>query len=315
MSNVTLIFSITKNNGVFLGDVTKLRLYENAWNVNLVFANENDEGIDSITLNYSERVSSDPVASAPAKMYFCKTGAVYDFNGASLDIEMRHFADERKDASKDLATCEKHATVYTYCYCGELIGDKELDGTALGHSHTVFVGLIYDDYSKNGYYSYQCERCDNLNNEKTAPALFDCLGYSAAEYGDGGMTIGFRVNEGAISDYEEITGESVSYGVFAAKAERIGNNDIFDENGASRTGVITADITNSGFNIFNLRIVGFTEEQKEIGLAMGAFVGTSKDGVSKYSYMQIDTPAMGEKYFFASYNDVLALLQSGEVTQ
>ena len=295
---------------VFLGNVTKLRVYENVWNLNLVFANENDTGIDSITFNYLERVSSDPAASAPAKMYFCKTGAVYGFNGAILDIEMRHFADDRRDAAKDAPTCDKNATYNVYCYCGTHMGVKELEGTMLGHSHTEFIDLVYDDFSKAGYYSYKCERCDDVNNEQTAPALFTNKGYSAAEYAGGGMSIGFKVDKNAIIAYEEATGKNVNYGVFAVLAEKIGANDIFDADGKALDGVIAADITDTDFDIFNLKIVGFTDKQVDIDLAMGAYVGVSKDGTTEYAYLQDVTSEKNEKYYFASYNDVKAIVDA-----
>ena len=53
--------------------------------------------------------------------------------------------------------------------------------------------------------------------------------------------------------------------------------------------------------------MGFDEEQKDIDLAMGAFVKTEKNDTVKYSYIQIAEPTNG-KYYLASYNDVVALL-------
>ena len=160
---------------------------------------------------------------------------------------------------------------------------------------------------QNGIKTVICANCGQ-SSDLTAPALFGCLGYSATQYGDAQISVNYRVNEQAIVEYEAFTGISVSYGVFAVMADKIGNNNIFNENGASQTGVIAADITNCGFTLFSLKIVGFTDEQKEIDLAMGAFVGTTLDGVTEYAYLQIAAPAEGEKYFVASYNDVLALL-------
>ena len=75
-------------------------------------------------------------------------------------------------------------------------------------------------------------------------------------------------------------------------------------------GVIAADITGTGFDIFNLKIVGITDEQDDIDLAMGAYVGTTKDGKTEYAYLQGGTPETGAKYFFASYNDVKAIVDA-----
>jgi hypothetical protein len=50
--------------------------------------------------------------------------------------------------------------------------------------------------------------------------------------------------------------------------------------------------------------VGFTEEQKLIKLAMGAFVEVKNDETVEYSYVQDGIPQENEKYYFASYNDI-----------
>ena len=93
-------------------------------------------------------------------------------------------------------------------------------------------------------------------------------------------------------------------------AEKIGANDIFDSEGKALAGVIAADITGTDFDIFNLKIVGFTDKQVDIDLAMGAYVGTSKDGTTEYAYLQDGTPNDGDKYFFASYTDVKAIVDN-----
>ena len=177
-----------------------------------------------------------------------------------------------------------------------------------GGVHNDKTSIVYTDYLTAGIKLEGCinDGCDK-NSKTEVPALFRSLGYSAAEYGDGGMTIGFFVDSEAIEEYEKVTGNVVSYGVFAVTEDKIGNNDIFDESGKARAGVISADLTYSGFAIFNLKMVGFTAEQKDIDIAMGAFVGTTLNGSTEYAYMQIAKPTDGEKYFFASFNDVLKM--------
>lgn len=213
---------------------------------------------------------------------------------------------QEKFAIATLGSGNKGITNASYNYispCEAFLNGVHNEKTVIEYTNYSTVGTRFDGCINEG--------C-NLYTKTEAPILFKNLGYSAAEYGDGGMTIGFLVNSEAIAEYEAVTGKTVNYGVFAVTANNIGNNDIFDENGEAIKGVIAADITNSDFDIFNLRIVGFTNEQKEIDLAMGAFVGTTKDGVSEYAYLQIGAPNDGAKYFFASYNDVLALLPADE---
>ena len=187
---------------------------------------------------------------------------------------------------------------------------------------TVFLGG--HDLSGEGVYGFSgesyvsdfekvtcCARgCGEQITETICAPLFENKGYSAAEYEGGGMSIGFKVNKAAILAYEEITGETVNYGVFAVLAEKIGANDIFDSEGKALAGVIAADITDTDFDIFNLKIVGFTDKQLDIDLAMGAYVGVSKDGATEYAYLQDVTAEKNDKYYFASYNDVKAILDN-----
>ena len=164
----------------------------------------------------------------------------------------------------------------------------------------------FKSFEEKSYLRSVCSRCQGGVVIKEIEPLFVNLGFSAAEYGDM-MSVNYRVNEEAILAYEEVTGKTVSYGVFAVTKANVGNNDIFDENGEARNGVIAADITDCGYGLFNLKIFGFTDEQKKIDIAMGAFVGTKKDEVAEYSYLQIAPATAGEKYFFASYNEVVNL--------
>ncbi len=185
-------------------------------------------------------------------------------------------------------------------------------------AHSLVTNVEYVSFDAAGTKTVSCtnEGCKH-NITTPMPALFTNLGFSAAEYPGGGMSIGFKVDKAAILAYEEATGEKVNYGVFAVLAEKIGANDIFGVDGKALDGVIAADITNTGFDIFNLKIVGITDEQDDIDLAMGAYVGTTKDGKTEYAYLQGGTPETGAKYFFASYTDVKAIVdaKNGESAQ
>ena len=180
-------------------------------------------------------------------------------------------------------------------------------------SHTLDKTITYaNGYDATGEYKAACsnEGCTYCEAPTEFPALFTNKGFSAAEYPGGGISIGFRVDTKAIEEYEKITGETVSYGVFAVLAEVIEENDIFGADGKALSGVIAADITDTDFDIFNLKIIGFTGDQVNIDLAMGAYVGTSKDGKTEYTYLQDGTPEAGAKYFFASYTDVMAIVNA-----
>ena len=93
---------------------------------------------------------------------------------------------------------------------------------------------------------------------------------------------------------------------------KLGTNDIFGEDGKASSGVINAEITSYEFASFELKIGGFTNENKDKKIAFGAYViATDKeatDAPAEYSYLQVGTPNTGEKYSFVSYYDVVGTL-------
>ena len=175
--------------------------------------------------------------------------------------------------------------------------------------HALAVYFAYENgYMSAGEKITHCtnEGCSHETKE-TAGALFTYLGYSVAEYGMAGVDIGYKVNRAEVSEYEAVMGEKLNYGVFAVIEKTVGKNDIFDANGKALDGVISADMTETEYSIFKLKMVGFDSEQKDISFAMGAYVGFTKDEKTEYTYFQIADASEGEKYFFASLNEILAI--------
>ena len=167
--------------------------------------------------------------------------------------------------------------------------------------------ISYESFVENGTLTSYCTRCNKAETVSTDP-LFTCLGYSAAENGDGGIAVGYTVNKTAINTYEDFANVILNFGVFAISQEKLGTGDVFDENGSLAANAISFDVTSYEYSAFVLKIVGFTDAQKEVKLAMGAYVAVNDGEKTTYSYMQDDKK--GEKigdYYFASYNDVLGI--------
>ena len=167
--------------------------------------------------------------------------------------------------------------------------------------------IAYTDYTLAGTKISSCsnEGCTYNVTEET-PALFTCLGYSAPENGDDGISIKYTVNGTAIAEYERVTGATLSYGMFATTKQAVGNGDIFDVDGNTVNGAIALDVTKSGFTFIALKMVGFDKENsKEAFFAIGAYAITTLEGEKSYSYLQEGTPLEGEKYAFIKYNDFI----------
>ena len=172
------------------------------------------------------------------------------------------------------------------------------------HGESV-VDIVVTTYLEDIKIVSKCVLCEMTDETDRISAIFTCLGYSASQGNVAGIVIGFKSNAQSIERYEEIAGKTVKYGVFAVLEDKLGENDVFDANGNAANGVIGAELSDSKFAMFDLKIIGFTEEQMDARLALGAYVAVTKDGVTEYSYLQNSAPVSGGKYSFASYNEII----------
>ena len=175
--------------------------------------------------------------------------------------------------------------------------------------HNVVTSITYTSYDKAGEKKVYCtnEGCEHSDTEE-AKALFVSLGYSRPLNENGSFTVGYQINSKAMNEYSTLTGKTFKYGLFVASQSKLGNNEAIDENGTAAQGVISADMTKIQHTVFELKIRGFvTDEQKAAKLALGAYVIEADGEDSTVSYLQTGVPQSGEKYFFASYNDIIKI--------
>ena len=266
--------------------------------------------------------------SANCKFFYCGTAAEFEsakanfltqksatsnngrFLNATVITYSEYMSDLEKYATGNYVVCE-----YNSCdafYEGEHLEDNnpcvvncdrcEAYGVAEKNpEHIINTTVVYESFALAGSKITGCanEGCKYCEKEALEP-LFNCIGYSAFEGGNG-ISIGFMVNLSAIATYTEITGNTVKYGVFAVSQEKLGENSIFDENGNEADGVISAEIKRTDFSAFDIKVVGFTDEQKSKKLALGAYVVCN----GEYSYIQESDPDENQKYAFISYGDIV----------
>ena len=85
-------------------------------------------------------------------------------------------------------------------------------------THLIDSVIHYENgYASRGVKVTACqnEGCLHTVGEEEANALFTCLGYSVSEGTRGGIVIGYTVDSNAIKEYEQSTGKTLKYGVFA----------------------------------------------------------------------------------------------------
>ena len=110
----------------------------------------------------------------------------------------------------------------------------------------------------------------------------------------------FKVDKSAVAAYQLAVGKTIEYGVFTVLKSTVGTGEIFDEKGEAIGGAIFKDLTIYELAVFELKIVGFGMENKDIELAMGAYVATSDEEKTEYSYIQKEEAAEGYSYSFVS---------------
>ena len=171
----------------------------------------------------------------------------------------------------------------------------------------VTVSITYNSFAENGVKEIKCNTCGFEDTTLVAvQPLFVCLGYSVPADGRSELAIGFVINSEAIREYEQALDVTVEYGAFAAAKDKIGSNPIFGENGEIASNVICAEISGYTFTSFELKIVGFAEDQKDLKLAMGAYVAVLNEEGTEYSYLQGGTPNENDRYYFTSYNEAVS---------
>ena len=188
--------------------------------------------------------------------------------------------------------------IYDYSACDAFHGGV--------HNYTVEYGFVGEKYSSD-YCAYStCENCGEKETSVVAGALFTCHGYSTPIDGGGEIAIGFTINSEAIKTYEKISGNTLKYGVFAVLKDKLGNGDIFDANGNAISNAVVAEISNDNYVAVEFKITGFTDDYKDLKLAMGAYVAVNDGENTEYSYLQAGVPNENEKYCFISYGELIS---------
>ena len=151
----------------------------------------------------------------------------------------------------------------------------------------------------------KCKLCDMSLETIKLPALFTCLGYSVSEYGNYAVSVGYAINNESLKEYKELTNKEISFGGFAVLKDKIGTNDIFDENGNATSGAISVDITERQFDIYEFKIGGFKDANVSTMIAIGMYTCVKNGEEAEYSYLQVGNVLENEKYVFVSYNDLI----------
>ncbi len=285
---------------VYLGNMTSLSLTKEQSTALNIFM-PNTTALPTVTATGSTSGSA---------VYLCKLNKSFVFDQSSWKDETVHVEDPSKSVITKEPNCVDNAWGNIYCFCGEYIGEIEIENSNDGEKHdlenAIVINIVYDDFASTGTKMLKCPKCNAEGiTEGEVPALFTCNGYSAPENGDGGIAVDYSVNLETIAEYERLTGETVSYGIYAATQSGLGDKDIFDENGEVVGGALTVALTKR-YTKVSIKLVGFnTDALKATKFTLGAYVEVVGTEGKKISYLQSGEVADGDKYAFVSFNDVV----------
>ena len=215
---------------------------------------------------------------------------------------LTHLSNPNKAEIGKQASCTENAYGVSFCFCGANLGESEMEGTALGHSHTVDLGIVYTNYMENSYYSIGCSRCDDIQKGEVAfDALFVDYGYSATEApinGTFAMSQFYGINRDAIAQYRAVSAEFEFGFVVAADATPFTSV----ENGTlAEDKVFVTEEKFFAFDYVAVSVSGITVENADRAVSFCMFV---KDGDAVY---YLDGGKTVKEVSMKSYNDIAAI--------
>ena len=172
--------------------------------------------------------------------------------------------------------------------------------------HMEIVTMVYASFDSVGSKDVCCtnEGCQFIESTPSSP-LFVCLGYSVYKGDIGGISLGYKIDKAAIDEYTAITDKSISFGVFAAVRNVIGDNEAVLENGNMNDNVLGLNLTSYANAVMQIKVTGFTNDvHKNAKIILGAFVVENSGDETKVFYMQESEPNNGEKYAFVQFSEM-----------
>ena len=129
------------------------------------------------------------------------------------------------------------------------------------------VDVIFgaESYFGEGVVVVKCANCDaQANDEEKVGALFIADGYSIPEYGTTDcISHTIRVNKANIARYEELTGNTVNYGITAGVKTSISNPiSIKNDKVVANDYAVSADMTGTEYTKLVIKITGLTKNDQ-----------------------------------------------------
>lgn len=102
-----------------------------------------------------------------------------------------------------------------------------------------------------------CPSCGVTVASESYACMFDTLGYSYSD--NGGITQHYGVDRDVVARYEELTGETVKFGVVTATRNHVAGNPINSNGAPVSNKVVAVDFTDTDYDVFDVIVMGIPE--------------------------------------------------------
>lgn len=172
------------------------------------------------------------------------------------------------------------------------------------HTFTSAKSISYPNGINNpGVVEACCTVCQTLEGtRRTAPAIVVFSGYSVSESGKRGIAVGVRFNSVSLKQYEDVTGETIDFGIVLSSANVLnGANPLKDNGDVYSTGTVYKhDMSGLGYYESTLKLTGLTGTTINTEFVMSAYI---KIGNKIY---YIDNGGVSSKVTTVKYTSLLS---------
>ena len=298
--NLQFVFhGYVKANGDKADGVTNPNMYENYVYVNYYFENIEQLNfyVNSVKATTNGATTLARYADYKKGLFSVCTadGKVAEYNCSYTDgaFALVDYTPSDDEAAKVTLPVNKvveegNCTPSTFCM---VCGAKQTSGVP----HAIVTEIVYaNGYLQAGAKVTYCTNGCGLSEHVSTGAIFRMLGYSVAEFGNGGIVQGFYVNEEALSVYME-QNPDFKFGVVASTSAVP-----FDKDGTPvNDKVVYHEMTGGKHNAFEIKLIGLSAYADIPVVACGYVI----DGGNVY---YLDNGETLEKPIFASYNEKLS---------
>ena len=203
--------------------------------------------------------------------------------------------------------CGQVKNAYYELYCKDqakqVITLISAENPDVPHTFTSAKSISFANGINNpGVVEAKCSVCGTLEgSRRTAPAIVVFCGYSVSESGKRGITIGVRFNSVSLKQYEEVTGETIDFGIVLSSAKVLNGANPLKDNGdvySSKT-VYKHDMSGLGYYESTLKLTGLTSTTINTEFVLSAYI---KIG-NKIFY--IDNGGVSDKVTTVKYSSLL----------